>query len=260
MNKSLKLVYFSPTDSTKYILHKIASEMNSPINEEYNLTNFEYKDFTYFFKEDDLVLLGSPVYGARIPKSAKNRFVGLKGNNTKVVLVLTYGDVHYDDSMIEFYDIMKNKGFEIIGMGIFVSRHNVIKSVGLNRPNGTDYEILKMFTQKILENINGSINKKFEMKSTKVFGENNKLPIKPKGNKNCKKCGLCIKLCPENAIEEKNPRKTDRKKCICCMRFVKYCPYKARNLSAIIYFISGLFLKFMKKIKYSKENKSEIIY
>jgi len=257
MNKSLKLVYFSPTDSTKYILHKIASEMDFTIKEEINLTKFEFKDSTHYFEEDDVVLLGSPVYGARVPKSAKNRFIGLKGNNTKIALVLTYGDVHYGDSMIEFYDIIKNKGFRIIGMGIFVSRHNVIKSVGLNRPNDTDYEILRIFSKKLLENIND--NKYIEMKYTKVFIGNSKLPIKPKGNKDCQKCGLCVKLCPENAIKEENPGKTNRNKCICCMRCVKYCPYKARNLYTIVYFTSQLFLKFMKKIKYNKENKSEII-
>ena len=62
--------------------------MDYMVEKELNLTNFEYKDFIYSFEEDDIVLLGSPVYGVRVPKSAKNRFNGLKGNNTKIDLKL----------------------------------------------------------------------------------------------------------------------------------------------------------------------------
>ena len=257
--EKLNLVYFSPTDTTKNVLHKIASELNIQINEEFNLTNFEYSNFERTFNENDLVIFGSPVYGARVPKTAKNRFDGIKGRNTKAVLILTYGDVHYDDALIEFYQIMENKGFSIIGMGIFVTRHNVINCIGVNRPDENDNEEIKLFSKNLVKNMkeNKCINIKTETK--KIFGKNSKLPIKPKGSKNCKNCGLCIKLCPENAIEQKNPKKTIKEKCICCMRCVKYCPYKARNLSKIVYFVSKLFIKIMKTIKYNHENKNEII-
>jgi ferredoxin len=259
MDKLLKLVYFSPTDTTKNVLYKVASDLGIQINEEFNLTNFEYCNFEHTFNENDLIILGSPVYGARVPKTAKNRFNGLRGQNTNIILILTYGDVHYGDALIEFYQIMKNKGFSIIGMGIFVTRHNVIKCIGINRPDENDFLELKLFCKKLIKNIkeNKYIINKIETK--KIFGKNNKLPIKPIGNRNCKNCGLCIKLCPENAIEQKNPRKTIKGKCICCMRCVKFCPYKARNLSKIVYFVSKLFVRIMKIIKYNHENKNEII-
>ena len=145
MNCKLKLVYFSATDSTKNILHKISESMNMPIDEEFNLTNYEYKDFKHTFE------------------------------NAK-----TYGKYHI-------------------------------------------------------------------------------LPIKPKGNKKCNKCGLCTKLCPENAIEINDPRKTCRNKCICCMRCVKYCPQKARDLTKTEYLIGELFLKIMRKTIFKKEKEAEII-
>jgi ferredoxin len=258
MNGKVKLVYFSPTGTTKDFLYKITNEMGCLIDNEFDLTNYEYKDFKYIFEENDIILLGCPIFGGRIPKSAKNRFLGLMGNNSKIMLILTYGDVHYGDALIEICEIIKNYGFSIIGMGAFVLRHSVIKSVGLNRPNNQDYEDIKYFCNKIVEKLNGNIKQNVEINHSKTFVEYKKLPIKPKGNKECKKCGLCITLCPENAIDNINPRKTNKEKCICCMRCVKYCPQNARNLSAGIYFMSKLFLNFMKKIKYNKVNKSEI--
>jgi Fe-S-cluster-containing hydrogenase component 2 len=259
MNRTLKLVYFSPTDSTKNILHRIANEMGFPFDREFNLTNYEYNNFEHTFEENDFILLGFPVYGGRVPKAAKNRFIGLKGNKSKIAIVLTYGDMHYDDSLIEINEIIKNNGFNIIGMGAFVSRHSVVENIGFNRPNEKDYECLKIFGKRLVEKIYKNENKNIEIKLEKTLEEYRSIPIKPKGNKKCLKCELCIKLCPENAIDNINTRITNKKKCICCMRCIKYCPNKARNLSNMEYFVSKLFLKIMKRIKYNKENKSEIM-
>ena len=259
MNSKVNIIYFSATGTTKEFLHKMAHEMGFSIDKEFDLTNYEYKDFKHTFEKNDIILLGCPVFGARIPEPAKNRFTGLKGNNSKIVLILTYGDVHYDEALIEIYEIMKNNGFDIIGMGAFVSRHSVIKSVGIRRPNNHDNETIKYFCKKIVGKLNENIKQNIEIIHSKLFGKYKKLPIKPKGNKKCKECGLCNKLCPVNSIDSRNPRKTNKEKCICCMRCVKYCPYNARNLPVIIYFMSKIFLNFMKKIKYNKENKSEIM-
>jgi ferredoxin len=259
MNKNIKLVYFSPTDTTKNILHKIANEMDFSIDDEFNLTNHEYKDFKYNFEEKDVILLGFPVYGGRVPKTAKNRFIGLKGNGAKIALILTYGDMHYDNSLIEMYEIIKNNGFAVIGMGAFVSQHSVAKSIGFNRPNNKDYEIIKYFGKKLAEKINGNKISEIETVVVKSFGKYKSIPIKPKTKNNCLRCGLCIKLCPENAIKNDNSIKTDKNKCICCMRCIKYCPNNARNLTAFEYFVTKIFLKMIRKLKYKKEKKSEII-
>jgi len=146
MNNYLKLIYFSPTDSTKNILYKIVSGMNYNIDEEFNLTDYDNKNYENNFKENEIILLGTPVYGGRVPKIAKDRFNRIKGNNSKIILVMTYGGVHYDDSLKEFYEIMNNKGFIIIGIGIFVVKHNAIKSMGINRPNDRDYDEIKFFS------------------------------------------------------------------------------------------------------------------
>jgi ferredoxin len=255
----IKLVYFSPTDSTKNILYKIVEEMDLSIDEEFNLTNYEYKDFKHSFDENDVILLGFPVYGGRVPEPARNRFNGLRGNGSKIVIILTYGDVHYSDSLIEISEIIKNHGFTIIGMGTFVSQHSIVKSVGFDRPNKEDYKIIKYFGKKLVEKLDRNEDFKIELGTQKSFGKYSKLPLKPKVKNNCSQCGLCAKLCPKNAIETYNLLKTNKSRCICCMRCVKYCPNNARDLTRIEYFISKIFLEIVRKIKFKKENKSEII-
>jgi len=256
---NIQLVYFSPTDSTKNVIHKVVESMNAIITEEYNLTNQEYEDFNYSFDENDLVLLGFPVYGGRLPETAKNRFIGLKGKKTKIAIILTYGDVHYDDSLIETHEIMKNNGFITIGMGAFVVQHNIVKTVGINRPNDEDYKLIIKFGKELNGKINENKLEELKIASAKPFGKYKGCPVKPKGNRNCSKCGLCVKLCPQKAIKANNPRKNIKNKCISCMRCVKYCSKNARDLTPFEYFVSKIFIGIVKKTKFKKENKSEII-
>ena len=45
----------------------------------------------------------------------------------------------------------------------------------------------------------------------------------------CKKCGLCFKACPSEAIrwQKKEPAFIDRSKCIKCMSCITVCPFDA---------------------------------
>ena len=259
MNQKLKLVYFSPTDSTKNILHKVAEEIDLPIDEEFNLTNYEYKDFKHSFEENDFILLGFPVHGGKIPKTAVNRFSGLRGNKSKIVVIQTYGNVHYGDSLLETHELVKNNGFTVVGLGSFVYQHNFIKSIGIDRPNKEDYDLIKYFGKKLTEKLNHDDESAIEMEITKPFKKHPPYPIRPKGRDSCVKCGLCVKLCPENAINEDNPRKTNKKRCVLCLRCVKYCPNNARDFTSVEKFMAKIFVEIIRRIFFKKENKSEII-
>lgn len=50
------------------------------------------RDMKYSFTKDDIVVLGVPVYGGRIPAVLNNVINNLKGDGTKAILVSVYGN------------------------------------------------------------------------------------------------------------------------------------------------------------------------
>ena len=48
------------------------------------------------------------------------------------------------------------------------------------------------------------------------------------------KCGKCAAECPVGAIPASDPTKTDKDKCITCMRCVAVCPHFARSLNPVM--------------------------
>ena len=119
-------MYFSPTDTTKKILYKIIEQINLPIKKEYNLTNYEYKDFSCQFN-NDIILFGFPVYSGRVPKSAINRFFNITGKNTQAIICATFGNRNYDSALMEIYELLQNNSFNIIGLCAIVTPHLIVK-------------------------------------------------------------------------------------------------------------------------------------
>ena len=250
----MKIVYFSPTDTTKKILRKVAENIGLSIEMEFNLTNYENKDFSYQF-HNDVVLLGFPVYSGRVPKTAINRFSNIKGNNSQIIICATYGNRNYDSALMEIYELFSNKGFRIIGLSAIVTQHSFVNTVGQNRPNEEDFNLLNSFCKKMVEKIKNNTQESIKYEIIKPYRKYQGIPIKPKGRRDCKECGICIKLCPVNAISKKNPKKTDKMKCISCLRCVKYCPNGSRSLTTLEKYISKKFIE----SKCKENKKTEII-
>ena len=49
---------------------------------------------------DELAIIGSPVYGGRLPNAAVSRLKRLKGNDTPAVIVVAYGNRAYEDALL----------------------------------------------------------------------------------------------------------------------------------------------------------------
>src|SRR6056297_3543569 len=108
------------------------------INKEYDITLEKNRKNSIKFNEGDLVIFGVPVYSGRVPDLLLEYFNKIKGNNTKAVFVVVYGNRDYDDALLELKDIFENNGFENIASAAFIGEHSYTKKVAKNRPDEKD--------------------------------------------------------------------------------------------------------------------------
>ena len=88
--KQIKLVYFSPTGTTRKVLESIAKGIAVEDVEHIDLTlpGGAQQKIPPF--SDELVIIGAPVYGGRLPVDAISRFKQLKTSKTLVVLIVFF--------------------------------------------------------------------------------------------------------------------------------------------------------------------------
>ena len=67
------------------------------------------------FSAGELVVLGVPVYGGRIPALAAERMAQLKGQQTPVIILVTYGNRDYEDALLELKTILEQQQFVVVG-------------------------------------------------------------------------------------------------------------------------------------------------
>ena len=103
-------VVFSPCGSTFKILRSLASGIPAPAYE-WNLTLPLARERQYRFGPEDLVILGFPVYGGRLPRIAGDFFKALTGEQTPAILVASYGGRDYEDALLEMQHLAAARGF-----------------------------------------------------------------------------------------------------------------------------------------------------
>jgi ferredoxin len=225
-------VYFSPTGTTKSVIKSMMAEFDMQ-RDEIDLTPYENRDITYSFSADELVFIGIPVYGGRVPIAAENRIKMLKGSNTPVVLVATYGGIHYSNTLQELQQIVNPNDFITIAATAVVAEHNFVNKIASGRPNTQDLFAISNFTKqaytKVLQS-DGFENIAIKTKMTVPL--RGKYVVVPHGDKKCTNCCLCVRQCPVQAIDD--PRKKASQVCIRCLRCIKYCPKKARTFAKLL--------------------------
>lgn len=225
-------VYFSPTNSTEKIVKIVANEFET--YREIDLSKRE-NVFHQSFDKEDVCIIGVPSYGGRVPSIALERMKDFKGNNAKAILVVSYGNRAYEDTVRELAECVVNKGFCCIAAITAIAEHSIMHQFATGRPNETDKKELVQFSREILDKIkNTSAYDELKLPGSYPYREYKGVPLKPKAGKECTNCGLCAKLCPVGAISLKEPKKTDTKLCISCMRCISVCPSKARKLNSIL--------------------------
>lgn len=237
--KTVHNIYFSPSGSTKKITNIITEgftceKKRYDLLEKGVLNNLE-------FASDDVIIVGMPVFGGRIPNICVEMLRGIHGNKTSAIAVVSYGNRDYEDALLELQELLEKKGFIVIGAGAFIARHSIFNKIASERPDNNDIIGIEKFSLDCvnkIEMIPNNYSQKLNIKGNHPYKVYNVIPLIPTGDSECNNCGLCVKICPVNAISSESPRETNEKRCISCTSCISVCPQKARYFSGEKYKIS----------------------
>ena len=243
--KNIKAVFFSPTGNTKQVIEFIADRLAQKLSVPVEVDDFTlpaaHAD-TRTYSSEDLVIFGVPTYAGRIPNKVlpfvQNLF---KGNETRAVAVVTFGNRSFDNSLSELHSELEKNSFSVVAAGAVVCKH-AFAEVGIGRPNAADNEQLSAFADEVFEKLqqsggslsNTAIKRNEALTAYYVpLGTDGKpvnfLKAKPITDKaKCDNCGVCAAVCPMGSID-KNDVSLVPGICIKCQACIVYCHTKAKS-------------------------------
>ena len=237
--QSLKLVYFSPTGTTKSVVQGIARGINQSTVEQIDITTPDARQQQLQTLENELLVVAVPVYMGRVPALLNEWLHAIKARNTPAVCVVVYGNRVYDNALLEFEDILIKRGCKPIACAAYIGEHAFSSSkmpTAEGRPDESDLNHAELFGRKINEKL-------LSVSSVDHISDINIPGNYPYGgvtdlwsvdfiaiSNKCSQCGICAEVCPVGAIDSENSNLIDKEKCITCCACIKNCPQNARTM------------------------------
>ena len=233
---SAKLIYFSPTQTTRKVLEGIAQGIQVVNVEHVDLTPPDAGTQTLSEIHAELAIIGAPVYSGRLPTDAASRLRRLRGNGTPAVIVVVYGNRAYEDALLELRNLALEAGFTPVAAGAFIGEHSFSDNatpIAVERPDTDDLskalEFGKMIRGKMRDMQAPDVMLPLQVPGNFPYKERGApLDISPVTNESaCTKCERCVMVCPTAAITVLDAASG----CIRCCACIKTCTTGARTMA-----------------------------
>ncbi|AZV55186.1 EFR1 family ferrodoxin [Clostridium sp. AWRP] len=233
------LYYFSGTGNTKWVADRFKEKFqfyNIDIDLAYIQSVEERKIEKY-----DFIIIGFPVHWKLPPKIVTNFLNRLNNTkeNTRAIVYSTQGASSSSASCF-VAGCLKKKGY-VPDIQVSIKMPNNFYFFIGKKYNESEIENLLVSVDKKITNIvesfikgrivkesNSLIRLQFSKVLHSVFkGRVPKLSRNISSTKDCVKCGLCLRNCPQGNITFENGHAVFHSKCILCLRCIHICPINA---------------------------------
>ncbi len=235
--KQIKLIYFSPTGTTRKVLESIAEGMAVEDVEHINLTLPQGAQNPIPTFSEELVIIGAPVYGGRLPVDAIQRFKHLKASKTLAVLIVVYGNREFEDALLELNNLAIEIGFHPVAGAAFIGEHSFATKdlpIANGRPDSLDIQKAMEFGAALKDKVtalkspDGQIVLEIPGRFPYEGGVRSIAASPISKEDTCTVCGTCATVCPTAAISINGSVETNIEQCIRCCACIKNCPTGAR--------------------------------
>ncbi len=258
LEQVLYKIYFSPTQTSRVNMENVVLGMNATKEVLWDCTYKKNPDIG-MIPADAVAIFSVPVYGGKVPPLALERMADIRGNKTPAILLVTYGNRDFEGALTQLADFVINRGFLPIAAGAYIGEHsysNACYPIAVNRPDMADRANAIEFGERIVEKIksvSNNVNIGIDISRMPVLRtpfwdklrfvwfvlgyrrKQKKKPIRVIPTTDltlCTSCGICLDVCPNDAIDSSVGYVSDTSRCIRCCACVKKCPVEARKFNS----------------------------
>lgn len=227
------VVCFSPTGSSRLLAEAVAQGTGLPLPHRIlDLTLPDARSASILPFGRELVIFSVPVYAGRVPAVASAALAAMSGSDSPAIILVAYGNRHYDDALLELKDLVSSAGFVPVAAGAFVAEHSLhteIRPMAPGRPDVEDLDKARRFGMQAMTTLQQGGAGGLAVPGSAPYRPYppGKAPV-PVSSDGCALCGVCVDFCPMGAISIGETLVTDQTACIFCQACVKKCPHQSR--------------------------------